>query len=153
MAPCAAAYRVVGSSLPIGRETREGPVDVWWHSRKNGALMLIFAHLITRTPAWRDRPVRLLHTVATQDEHAAMLLALEELIATSRIAAQAVVLVGDDLAAGIRGQSGNSALVILGIDPIDGGTNEAWHADIQQMISGLPEVILISNAGDMRLGD
>ncbi|MCP5121470.1 MAG: amino acid permease [Pseudomonadales bacterium] len=134
-------------------ETREGPVDVWWHSRKNGALMLIFAHLITRTPAWRDRPVRLLHTVATQDEHAAMLLALEELIATSRIAAQAVVLVGDDLAAGIRGQSGNSALVILGIDPIDGGTNEAWHADIQQMISGLPEVILISNAGDMRLGD
>ena len=38
-------------------------------------------------------------------------------------------------------------------DPIDGGTNEAWHADIQQMISGLPEVILISNAGDMRLGD
>ena len=84
---------VRGGPYAAALGTREGPVDVWWHSRKNGALMLIFAHLITRTPAWRDRPVRLLHTVATGRArgNAARTGGVDRHV---RIAAQAVVLVG-----------------------------------------------------------
>lgn len=133
-------------------ETRDGPIDVWWHSRKNGALMLIYAHLMTRTHAWRGRPIRLLHSVATEQERADMLPALEELIETARINARAHVIVSSDLASAIHSQSIHSALSIIGIDPIGEESASEWHQNIQRLVTGLHEVVLISNAGDMRLG-
>jgi amino acid transporter len=133
-------------------ETGDGPIDVWWHSRKNGALMLTFAHLLTRAHSWRDRPIRLLHAVATDGEREEMLPALQELIATARISAQAHIVVAADTGAAIGVHSHDSALVILGIDAANGQSRESWHEDIQRLISGLSEVILISSAGDVRLG-
>ena len=133
-------------------ETRDGSIDVWWHSRKNGALMLLFAHLIARSHAWRDRPIRLLHAVASAEEKIEMLPALEELIASARIDARAHILVSEDIVSCIHSQSGDSALVILGMDPLGSESNRQWHANIEQLLAGLPEVILVSNAGDMRLG-
>ena len=140
------------SALPRW-ESRSGSIDVWWHSRKNGALMLLLAHLLTRSHTWRDRPIRLLHTVADEAERSAMLPALEELIAGARIEAQALIVMADDLAASIHHHSAAAGLVILGLDPQDGASNAQWHDHIQQLVQDLPEVILVSSAGDMRLGD
>lgn len=134
-------------------ETKSGPIDVWWHSRKNGALMLMFAHLISHAPAWRGRPIRLLHAVATTQEALKMKLALAELLATARIRAEPQIIVTADVCSAIGRVSRDSALLIAGMDPPGEANREVWHGRIQRMIAGQTEVMLVSNAGEMRLGD
>jgi len=133
-------------------QAHPGPIDVWWHSRKNGALMLIFAHLLCRTYPWRNRTIRLLHAVASEGEREDMLAAMEELIASARIRALAEVIVAPDPEMAVGTCSRDAAVVLLGLDVSEGGGGRSWHAQIEQLIIGLPEVILVSSAGDVRLG-
>lgn len=135
-------------------QTRAGTVDVWWHSRKHGALMLMFAHLLTRSHAWRDRPIRLLHAVATPKERDELLPAFEQLIASARVKAQPLIVVSGDIASSVLAHSRQASLVMLGMDHRDGQTAASeWHASIQRIAGSLEEVLLVSSVGDVRLGD
>lgn len=43
-----------------------GSVDVWWRGKKNGALMLLLAHLLIQNTAWRTRNIRLLRVIPAE---------------------------------------------------------------------------------------
>jgi amino acid transporter len=145
----------VRSTSGLGRwQTREGTVDVWWHSRKHGALMLMFAHLLTHAHAWRDRPIRLLHAVPSESERDELLPAFEELINSARVRARPLVVVSEDIASSVREHSSQASLVILGMDERGRQmTAPDWHSAIQRVAGSLEEVLLISSVGDVRLGD
>lgn len=131
--------------------TPEGSIDVWWRGRKNGALMLIFAHVLTSTHGWRERPIRLLHAVATEGKREAALKELNELIGLARVKATPEVIVAKDVAAAVKETSENAALVFLGLDPPASEDIKTWHAEVQSLVEPLGDVILVSNAGDVKL--
>jgi amino acid transporter len=134
--------------------TGSGSIDVWWHSRKNGALMLILAHLLSHAHAWRNRPIRLLHAVEPWEDSEEMLAAMHEMLLTARIRATPQIIVAEDPTSCISWHSRDAAVTILGMDPPeDTASMRAWYADIQARIENLGEVVLVSNAGNVRLGD
>ncbi len=131
--------------------TKAGTIDVWWGGPKNGALMLIFAHLLICTYGWRDRTVRLLHAVSASDQHDKAAQELEKLLALARINATPEVIVTDDVAASVQQTSRDAALVFVGLDPPPSDDVARWHRDLQRYLEGLGDVILVSNAGDVKL--
>ena len=116
--------------------------------------MLMFAHLLTHSHAWRERRIRLLHAVPTEQEREELLPAFEELIATSRVRAQPHIVVSDDIAASVARHSGAASLVLLGMDQREAATPAGdWHEDIRRISGELDEVILVCSVGDVRLGN
>ena len=133
--------------------TGSGPIDVWWHSRKHGALMLILAHLLAHAHAWRDRPIRFLHAITPEEDREEMLTAMRELLLTARIRATPHIIAADDVKACIPLHSRDAAVTFLGIDPPEVGGIDQWYGDIQNLVEELGEVVLVSNVGNVRLGD
>ena len=116
--------------------------------------MLILAHLLSHAQAWRNRPIRLLHAVAPGEDSDEMLAALHEMLLTARIRATPQIIVAEDIRSCIARHSRDAAICILGMDPPeDTGSIPAWYEDIQSLIEQLGEVVLVSNAGNVRLGD
>jgi amino acid transporter len=128
-----------------------GPIDVWWRGKKNGALMLTFAHVLKGTGAWRERPIRLFHAVADEGQRDAALEMLNELITVARVSALPQVVVTDDLATTVHTTSVVAGVVFLGLDPPEPAQLEAWHSELAHLMDGLGDVILVSNAGDVAL--
>ncbi len=149
---CSAVAVHTDVSVPRWKATT-GTIDVWWNSRKNGALMLIFAHLLTHAHSWRNHPIRLLHVVGPEENSGEMLAALRELLLTARIKAEPQIITSGDVRSAISDHSRDAALVILGMDPPEEVTDEVWHEDLQDLVRGLGDLVLVSNAGNVRLGD
>jgi hypothetical protein len=91
--------------------------------------------------------------VGPEENSEEMLAALRELLLTARIRAEPQIITSEDVRPAISDCSRDAALVILGMDPPEEETDEVWHADLQDLIRGLGDLVLVSNAGNVRLGD
>jgi hypothetical protein len=132
-------------------EVPQGTIDVWWRGRANGNLMLLLAHLLHQNPAWRRNQVRLLRIVdndAARDEVRKHLI---DLTVSSRIDAEAIVIVTDDVRETIQSESAGAAITILGFEPPDEGEEVKFYEATEAMVGSLSRVLLIKSAGGMEL--
>ncbi len=144
------AVRFVGD-LEDPWQAPPGTIDVWWRGRKNGELMLLLAHLLTRNGPWRTRPIRLLRTVENPAGQNEVLDHLKGLIDHSRIQATPMVIVSDDPRAAIRATSRHAAMTLLGFEPPEEGDEIVFFERMEDFAGEIPRVVLVSSVGGMSL--
>ncbi len=130
-----------------------GPIDVWWRGHQNGALMLLLAHLLTKNTEFAGRSIRLLRVLPNEAAHADTLGHLRELSDAARIPADCHVFIDGDFLSTLRRESAGSALVILGFQPPEEDDEGRFLDVLDRLTEGLPNVLLLSSAGDMNLTD
>ncbi len=159
---CGALRRIAGlrrsiAILKIERDvedpwaTRPGTIDVWWRGRKNGQLLVLFAHLMAQTDEWRGRTIRLLRAVPNDAAIAESHAHLVETIHRARIRAETCVVVSTNFARTLHEESGRAAIVFLGFEPPAEGTEREWVDSIASVTAGLDNVVLVNSVGDMEL--
>lgn len=129
----------------------EGTIDVWWRGKQNGPLMLLLAHLLHQNTEWRNNPIRILRLVSNSAAQGEVLTHLQELLTSSRIDAQPVVVVGDEAGETIRRTSENAAIVMLGFEPPEEGQETKVVSNLEQLAGDLPRVLFVWSAGGMKL--
>ncbi|QEG20870.1 amino acid permease [Mariniblastus fucicola] len=133
------------------KQAPPGTIDVWWRGRKNGELMLLFAHLLKQNPVWRNQPIRLMRVVSSEEAKADVLKHLHGLADESRIEIEAEVFVSDHPHHVIGKQSKDSAVTILGFELPDAGKEDKFFAQIERLIERLPRVLMVSSIGNVKL--
>ena len=129
----------------------EGTIDVWWRGRKNGELMLLFAHLLKQNPSWRNRTIRLMRVVASEEAKADVLNHLNGLADESRIEIKAHVFVSENPHHVIGKQSLDSAVTILGFELPEPGKEGKFFVQIERLVERLPRALLVSSIGNVKL--
>ncbi len=132
-------------------EVPNGTIDVWWRGRDNGTLMLLLAHLLRQNPAWRRSGIRLLRMVDNAAARDEVRKHLVDLTVSSRIDAEAVVIVSDDVRTTIQSVSSSAAIAILGFEPPPEGEEAKFYESMERLVGSLPRVLLIKSAGGMEL--
>ena len=129
----------------------EGTIDVWWRGMKNGALMLLLAHLLHQNTEWRRNSIRVLRSVPTEEAVAQVRNHILDLAASSRIKVEPVVLVADSVAESIQTASKDAAIVMLGFDAPEEGEEGTFYERMEDLVGDLPRVLLVNSAGGMEL--
>lgn len=133
-------------------EVPKGPVDVWWRGKKNGALMVLLAHMLVQNADWRGRHVRLLRVVDNEAALEETERHLAELVQRSRIEARVQVVVSDSAVHAIHEVSRHAAVVFLGFEvPDEDSGAEAFVDANDTLVGGLQTVVLVNSAGDASL--
>jgi len=128
-----------------------GTIDVWWRGQDNGPLMLLLAHLLSQSPEWRARRLRVLRMIPLEAGVAEATAHLEALCHEARIDATPVVVVSDDLRKTLWQESATAAAVFLGFRPPDKGKEEDFAEWLQRTTVGLGTVVVVHSAGDVCL--
>ena len=129
----------------------QGTIDVWWRGKTNGPLMVLLAHLLTTNPEWRKREIRLLRVASAEAAREEMTRHLSELIESSRIRAVPKVVIGDNVPEAIQKTSYRAAVVILGFEAPEEGSEVAFYQAMERIAGNLPRVILVDSAGGIEL--
>ncbi len=151
---------VIGRVVP--RDWNEGrrKIHVWWGGLKeNGDMLVLFAHLLSLNPEWRDAEIQI-NSIATNemiyDQSRHLLLTLTE---AARIDATInVILKPEDATVQqvIHEGSAHADVVLLGLRGNEPGEEQAYAQRMTAMLEGLPTVLFVRNAGEFRgqlLGD
>lgn len=138
------------------RERGKGPptLIMWWAGKEhNGDLMLLLAHLLKGTQRYRGASLVLKSIVGTEGEATKRRAEFAELLPEIRINAAVDVIVNASdrpVRELIHEHSQGAALVFLGLPVASAGTEEAVAAGLQSLVEGLPETLLVHNAGPFR---
>jgi len=135
-------------------------IHVWWGGlQHNGDMLVLFAHLISLNPVWRDAEI-VIFNIATSDMTAGPnRRLLERITSASRIPARTEVIVKPPdrtVQEVIWEHSAEADVVLLGLRESDDDEVEAYAARVATLLEGLPSVLLVRNAGAFRgqlLGD
>jgi len=128
-----------------------GTIDVWWPGHKNGDLLLLLVHLLTKNGKWRGRVIRLLRVIendAGRDEVREHLL---ELVKTARIRATPEVVVSMDPHAAIQRTSRSAAMVFIGFEAPKEGDEQTFFEQMEKSAGQLPRVVFVHSGGGMSL--
>ncbi len=137
-------------------------IDIWWRGFKNGSLMAILAHMMTRSPKSPYQQIRVLRTLTTGESDQQARRELEELLDMARIEGEICVIEtkGATFQETLRQHSTNSGLIILGMpghytNPLSRFTKWDKHKfekDIRAY-EGLPPILFVKSAGKYSLLD
>ncbi|RME04742.1 MAG: amino acid permease [Planctomycetota bacterium] len=125
-------------------------VDIWWRGRKNGALMVMLAHLIGRNWEWMNLRVRVLRVVESEAGLAPAEEALRALIEEARIEAEVEVIVSDrPFSEVLRQHSGGASCVFLGLEIPASGEEKVWRDRWEGMLEGFGvDTILVCSSSE-----
>lgn len=119
-------------------------IDIWWGSKRHGALMVVLGHLLSRTKAWKGTILRVLRLV---DDESAMEPARKGLVAllqSARIRATVEVIVGRINESGlIQRHSAHAAFVFIGFDPPEPGAAAAFVQAMTGLTQDLRQAVLV----------
>jgi amino acid transporter len=105
----------------IPRAGEERTIHIWWGGlQRNGDLMLLLAHLLTRNPEWRDSHVHVLSIASNEHMKTATESYLNQLLPEIRIEATIDVTIHPkdrSVRQIITEQSADADVVFLGLDP------------------------------------
>ncbi|MEO5719814.1 MAG: amino acid permease, partial [Chthoniobacterales bacterium] len=124
-----------------------GSIDVWWQGGRNGALMLLLAHMLTQNPEWRNHPIRLIFAVSEREEEAKAREKMDRLMEAARVVATVEIVAGPDAIAAMRERSLEAALVLKGFEPPDEGEDLPTLDRMQAEIGDLRRVVMVYSAG------
>ena len=128
-----------------------GTIDVWWRGRQNGNLMLLLAHLLTKTTAWRNRTIRLMRVIEKEAGKAEVERHLRELADEARISVTAHAIVSNEPQHAIIDTSKRAALVLLGFEAPEVGDEQDFYQRMQNWSADLPRVVFVDSVDDMSL--
>jgi hypothetical protein len=112
--------------------------------RKNGALMLILAHLLSLNWEWTNTEIRLIRLIDDEAGNKPSLKALKRLIKEARIHATAKVIVSEEpFAQVLRETSENSTAVFLGFETFAEQDNENWFYSYRNLTQNLPTTLFV----------
>ncbi|MEO8440697.1 MAG: amino acid permease [Spartobacteria bacterium] len=124
-----------------------GSIDIWWKGGRNGALMLLLAHMLGQNSEWRNHPIRLVFTVATDAETEKAREQLNKLREAARVKAEIEIVVGEDSRTALQTCSQEAALVLTGFEPPEESDELAALERMRAEIGELRRVILVNSAG------
>jgi len=127
------------------KEAPPGTIDVWWRGRKNGELMLLFAHLLKQNPGWKNRKIRLMRVVPSEEAKADVISHLQGLADESRIEVEVRAFVSDQPHHAIGKHSKDSAVTILGFELLERGKEDKFFTQIERLVERLPRTLLVSS--------
>lgn len=149
----------LGKSVLLGRVREEargqspgeaGTIDVWWGGlHNNGDLLLLLTFLLTRNPAWRHTPIRVLSLSSSELAKAATERKLNRLIPDARLQAEVRVILkspDDTVATVIHRESRDAELVLMGLATPVAGQEEAYARRLDTLAGDLPSVFFAKNA-------
>src|SRR5690606_34427401 len=94
----------------------ERRIDVWWHAKENGSLMLTLAHLLAAGGPWRNHTIRVLRIVNDEAGREPATEAVDKLLHDARIEAEAEAIVSTDPPMEVIARtSAESDIVFVGI--------------------------------------
>jgi len=134
-------------------EHPEGAINIWWTDPKNGAMMLLMAHLLKGNREWRDNPLRILRPVALKGDVENVEQEMKEILQGGRIEAEIVVLPTEKPLDAIKGTMSPSALLFAGFEPADEDSGGILVPFMEQIVDLPGDVILTYNASDVSLED
>ncbi len=134
---------------PTGRT-----INVWWGGmQQNGDLLVLFAHLLSLDPGWRDATISI-KSIATSDMMAQRTeRSLEEMLRAARIGAEfEVIRKPEDRTVQeiIHDRSRDAEVVFLGMKEIQPNEAEGQVDRLLDLMSGLQTVLLVRNSGPFR---
>ncbi|GAB4186874.1 MAG: Na-K-Cl cotransporter [Phycisphaeraceae bacterium] len=132
-------------------EVPRGTIDVWWRGKDNGPLMLLLAHLLTKNDAWRSKTIRLIRVVPNEAARQEVVGHLNELIESSRIDAEPVVITMDDPITAIHTTSREAAVVFLGLICPEKGEEKDFYESMNALTTNLNRVIFVHSTGKVSL--
>ena len=115
----------------------------------NGNLMILIAHLISQTDAWRGSKVRLLQVVTDEKELRTTENELNEMLSDARIPAE--VKIHPPLSADktiqqlIHSESGEADLVVLGLRFPEEGNESTFMTRMTGFMENLPTTVLVKS--------
>jgi|OM-RGC.v1.000361946 amino acid transporter len=131
-------------------EAKDRVIDVWWRPSKTGELMLLLAHLVTRSEGWQNARIRVLARPKNDENDEDLTERLTATLEEYRVDAE--VIVSDVTADDIAQHSGESSLVFLPFairgPRFYGPTGE----EVTGLLPSLPIVALVMAAQDVDLG-
>jgi potassium/chloride transporter 4/5/6 len=134
---------------PTGRT-----IDVWWGGlQQNGDLLVLFAHLLSLDPGWRDATINIKSIATTEMMEERTVRSLDEMIRAARIGAQFEVIrkpEDETILEIIHSQSKDADVVFLGLKEIGPDEAEDYVERLLQLMSGLRTVLFVRNAGQFR---
>jgi len=144
---------VLGRVQPglIPREGEEREIHIWWGGlQRNGDLMLLLAHLLTRNREWSDARVKILSIASNDLMKQETERSLATLLAEIRITAEPQVMLrraDRTVRETIREQSADADVVFLGLDvPEDESRFTDYGARLMELGEPLRTVFYVKNA-------
>ncbi|MEN8234644.1 MAG: Na-K-Cl cotransporter [Actinomycetota bacterium] len=129
-------------------------IDVWWGGlQQNGDLLVLFAHLLSLEPSWRDASVNIKSIATTEMMAQRTEKTLAEMLHAARIGAGFEVIrkpEGSTIQEIIHDRSKDADVVFLGLKAVGPGEAEDYVERLLQLMSGLQTVLLVRNSGPFR---
>jgi amino acid transporter len=142
------------------RRPQNRQIHVWWGGlQQNGDMLALFAHLLSLNPAWRDSTIQIKSIVTSEMMAERNTLLLNGMIESARIRARVDVLLKPPertVSSIITEHSADADVVLMGLRANEPGEEAEYVERLTRLMSGLPTVILVRNAGIFRgrlLGD
>ncbi len=134
---------------PTGRT-----IDVWWGGlQQNGDLLVLFAHLLSLDPGWRDATINIKSIATSEMMEERTVRSLDEMIRAARIGAEFEVIrkpEDETILEIIHSRSKDADVVFLGLKEIGPNEAEDYVERLLQLMSGLRTVLFVRNAGQFR---
>lgn len=119
-------------------------IDLWWRGRKNGSLMMLMAHLISTNWEWRNCTIRVLRVIEQEAGHEPALKAMQELIHSARVNAEAATIVSTKpFIETLHETSSDADCVFMGFEIPENDKEEGWHQAYSNMAVGLKTTIFV----------
>ncbi len=130
----------------------ENRVDIWWRGKKNGSLMMVFAHLLSMNPNWSNLKIRILRLAQTEDDEKNAQEDLSNLISNARIDAELKVILSEDAFEVIfRKESQDAKIIFLGFSLAKREYAELFFDGINQKLEKMPQTFLFCSNGSANL--
>jgi len=141
-------------SMDSEPKERRRTIDVWWSGQEdNGDLMLLLAHLLSRSEGWRRSTISLKTIVRDKAEAKVRRAALQAICEGTRIGAKVKVVIqkeGETVQETIHAHSKKATLVFLGLGLPEPGKETEFGARLKSLVEGLDRVVLVRNSGPFR---
>ena len=134
--------------LENGPEVRRR-IDVWWWNDASGRLMLLLAHLMTRSKDWDEAGIRVLGTAAPK-ESGTDVESLGDFLNDVRIQAEAVELERVDVDV-LVDQSADASLIFLPFQLKENMAVDPFGKPVEEILNRLPSVAMVLAAEDIVL--
>jgi len=123
-----------------------GEIQIWWHGRRNGPLMLLLAHLLTQNDEFRRRKTRLINVIPEEAGREQAQEHLLQMAERARMEFEPMIVVSENEREVILNLSKNAAVIFMGFDPPAKGDHIPFFQDMEVLTEGLDEVIFVSSA-------
>ena len=125
-------------------------IDIWWGGqRRNGDLMLLFAHLLGSNKPWKDAVITIRSIVVSEMEKPNMEEQLKAILPKTRIKAKIEVVTqqaGETFIDTIHRLSGNSTITFMGLEKPRLENEIEMAQKLKTLASGLKTTVFVHNA-------